>query len=118
VRWLLLALSCSSGPPELDSPDPAERFAAVVLLDRAQMREDLEVLLEMARHEPDERVRREVIRELGWSRDPRVLPLLDELLARGQHVDEVVQSLASYGPEGCTRLRQHAWRRARCLSAR
>jgi HEAT repeat protein len=89
------------------------------------MREDLEVLLEMARSDPDERVRREVIRELGWSRDPRVLPLLEELLSQGLYTEEVVQALASYGPAGCARLRAsdspevlRFWRRKMCLSAR
>jgi HEAT repeat protein len=129
VLVVLVALGALGAPPssapDLRSPDPAERFAAVVLLDRAGMRQDLERLLEMARHDPDERVRREVVRELGWSRDPRVLPVLDELLARGELLEEAAQSLAIYGPAGCARLRaqplpevQGAWRRALCLSAR
>jgi HEAT repeat protein len=126
VRALTLALTglcvgllgCAPDPDDLRSPDAETRLRAVAWMTRDELRQHLPLLIELAERDPAPMVRAEALRELGWTRDPAVLPVLDA--AAAEHPVEVMQSLVAYGgPEGCARAariplaprgRAHRWR--------
>lgn len=85
----------------LRSPLASERLAALQWMDREQMRDAIDVLLSRAQLEQDPIVRRELVRELGYTGDPRVLPVLVAELD-GEHADAAIESLGYLAtPEAC-----------------
>lgn len=98
-------LACVGGSgnrsgPALDAPEAADRIVAFFALDQEGMREHLPELLEMIETEPDPFLRREIIRQLGYSQDERALVALRTLVASPDRA-LALESLGYYGPEGC-----------------
>ena len=108
---ILLALTvgvgaCGSGG--LSSGEPETRLRTLILMDREALLDNLARVEFLARHDPDPDVRREAIRNLGWTRDPSVLPVLDGLIGT-EWGDAAAESLRAYGgSEGCERVRRLA----------
>ncbi len=113
------------GAPDLEamlvSSSAAERLEAVRWLDRDQMVAHLPQLAEMAVSDPDPAVRNEVIREIGYSQDPRALPVLDAAIrGRGprDYSTEAFESLGYYGgTEGCQARLFTWWKTSRSWEA-
>lgn len=80
---------------------PSDRLAAIQWMDRDQLRAELPELLRTLKMEQDPIVRREVVRQLGYTGDPSVLPVLvDEL--KGEHADAAIESMGYLAtPEAC-----------------
>lgn len=107
---LLLGMaSCATAP---DTPDPValldhandeQRLHGFFLMDRATMVANLPRLLRMAVDDPSPAVRREVTRQLGYTRHPSVLEVL-ELALDGQLSEEAAESLGYVGTDGCAVL--------------
>ena len=103
----LVLLACSDEPdiPSLlAAPDSESRWTGFAWMTREDMVANLDHLIEMAESEPNDELRREVVRQLGYSRDPRVLPVIERFVGTDLN-REAMQSFAFYGdPEGCGRL--------------
>jgi hypothetical protein len=99
---LIALVACGNPDPVLliDDVSPSHRLAGVRMMDRPTMVAHLDALIAMSANDPDPVVRREVLRELGYTRDPRVLPVLTSAL-EGADGALAAESLGYYGSDAC-----------------
>lgn len=91
--------SSAFDPKNLESPDADVRRLAVIKVSRTQLGEFAVDVLELARNDPDESVRRHAIRALGNLRFRDAVPFLMEVLESegGLIVGDAVQALGKLG---------------------
>ena len=108
---IALWFACAQAP-RLDAPTVEARRAAFVALDLDGLRAAAPILRARMTDEPDDALRREIVRQAGATGDPAILADLDARVD-GPDQREALESL-SFDPAGCARLaRRYAAERAR-----
>lgn len=97
--WFALTACTPAEPPFSDSVLET-RTAAFFLLDQDAMFKHADTLLVRAEVEPNQELRHEIVRQLGYARAPQTLPFLSTALTTDDF-PYALESLAYYGPDGC-----------------
>ena len=108
MRYACLVVLCGCLGVQ-EAPDPVnllasasseDRLHGFFLLDRQQMSEHIPELTRLAQTDPSPDVRREVIRQLGYTGDASLVDFLEGMLD-SDFSEEAAESLGYLGPPGC-----------------